>query len=550
MILLVAFAVSGCSKAGTDGTTETAQTFKVTYSGNGSDGGLAPTDPNIYLQGGTVTVLGNTGTLYKTANGFAGWNTQTNGLGTDYAPGATFPLGSANITLYAKWNSTTYTVTYSGNTNTGGAAPTDSNNYLQGGTITVLVAGTLTKTGNGFAGWNTQANGLGTNYAAGATFAMGSANVTLYAKWGPTYTVTYNGNGSDGGAVPTDSNNYLQGATVNVFGNSGSLVKTGNLFAGWNTLANGTGTNYLGGATFAMGTSNVTLYAKWSLYTNRDWTAIASSSDGVKLAAAVQGGQIYTSTDSGVTWTARETTRLWVTIVSSSDGVKLAAVVHNGQIYTSADSGATWTARDSNKTWRYIASSSDGVKLAATVNNGQIYTSTDSGVTWTARDSNRFWEGITSSSDGAKLAAVVNNGQIYTSTDSGATWTARDSSRVWDAITSSSDGTKLAAVVGGTCCTGQIYTSTDSGVTWTARDANRNWTTIASSSDGVKLVAIVNNGQVYTSTDSGVTWTVRDSNRNWATVTSSSDGTKLAAGVWQGQIHTSTDSGATWQIRF
>ncbi len=30
----------------------------------------------------------------------------------------------------------------------------------------------------------------------------------------PTYTVTYDGNGNTGGTVPTDSNNYEQGATV------------------------------------------------------------------------------------------------------------------------------------------------------------------------------------------------------------------------------------------------------------------------------------------------------------------------------------------------
>ena len=38
---------------------------------------------------------------------------------------------------------------------------------------------------------------------------------------------------------------------------------------------------------------------------SRDWIAIASSSDGSKLAAAVDMGYIYTSTDSGATWTGR-----------------------------------------------------------------------------------------------------------------------------------------------------------------------------------------------------------------------------------------------------
>lgn len=76
--------------------------------------------------------------------------------------------------------------------------------------------------------------------------------------------VIYNGNGSTGGTVPADSNAYAVGVTVTVLGNTGSLVKAGYTFAGWNTAANGSGTNYAGGATFAMGSGNVTLYAKWA----------------------------------------------------------------------------------------------------------------------------------------------------------------------------------------------------------------------------------------------------------------------------------------------
>ncbi|MFA6158770.1 MAG: hypothetical protein WC763_04095 [Candidatus Paceibacterota bacterium] len=267
----------------------------------------------------------------------------------------------------------------------------------------------------------------------------------------------------------------------------------------------------------------------------RNWVSITSSSDGTKLAAVVNNGQIYTSTNSGVNWTARDSNRSWRSVTSSSDGTKLVAVVNSGQIYTSTNSGVNWTARNSNKNWWSVTSSSDGTKLAAVVNGGQIYTSTDSGVTWTARDSNRSWYSVTSSSDGTKLAAVVSGGQIYTSTNSGVNWTARDSNRTWNGITSSSDGTKLAAVVNG----GQIYTSTNSGVNWTARDSNRTWYGITSSADGTKLAAVVNNSQIYTSTDSGVTWTARDSNKSWWSVVSSSDGAKLFGVVLNGQIYTS-----------
>jgi len=123
--------------------------------------------------------------------------------------------------------------------------------------------GSLVKSGYSFVGWNTASNGTGTTYAQSQTFTMGSANVTLYAAWttNPAYTVTYDGNGSDGGSVPSDSTNYEQGQTVTALGNTGSLVKAGCSFAGWNTLADGTGTTYTQTQTFLMGSANVTLYA-------------------------------------------------------------------------------------------------------------------------------------------------------------------------------------------------------------------------------------------------------------------------------------------------
>ena len=47
-------------------------------------------------------------------------------------------------------------------------------------------------------------------------------------KLSDTNTVTYNGNGNTGGTVPVDASSpYLQGATVTVLGNTGTLVKTG-----------------------------------------------------------------------------------------------------------------------------------------------------------------------------------------------------------------------------------------------------------------------------------------------------------------------------------
>ena len=105
----------------------------------------------------------------------------------------------------------------------------------------------------------------------------------------PTYTVTYDGNGNTGGTVPTDSTAYHTEDTVTVLDNTGSLVKTGCDFSGWNTAAEGNGTDYTGNDTFSMGTSNVVLYAKWTYPTTVTLTGTKSAraNQNVRLTAVV-----------------------------------------------------------------------------------------------------------------------------------------------------------------------------------------------------------------------------------------------------------------------
>lgn len=275
--------------------------------------------------------------------------------------------------------------------------------------------------------------------------------------------------------------------------------------------------------------AETTTWAKLSLTCSCQ--SIAASADGSKLvtadSAGATGGRIYTSTNYGATWTAHESNRNWVAVASSADGVKLAAAVQEGLIYTSTDSGSTWSPRDSLRRWSALASSLDGTKLVAAVEGGWIYTSTDSGLTWTARDSVRNWTSVASSGDGVRLVATARADQIFTSSDSGLTWTARDANRLWRQAASSTDGLKLAAVVYGN--PGNIYTSSDAGSTWTARalDLNKYWQAISISNDATKLVATSYTGSVYTSTNSGATWTPVDSIQSGNAAALSADGTVL-----------------------
>jgi uncharacterized repeat protein (TIGR02543 family) len=235
----------------------------VSYRGNGSEGGAVPIDANTYAQNATVTVLSNTGNLFRVGYNFDGWNTATNGSGTTYNASATFSMGASGMILYAKWRSVpTYTVYYNGNNNTSGSVPYDQTK-TDGVNLTLASnIGTLARINYNFAGWNTAADGTGTNYAVGATYS-GNSNLTLYAKWTlVTYAVNYNANSATSGTTPTNQTKTY-GVNLTLQTNSGNLARTGYSFAGWNTAAAGTGTDYAPGATYSANAA-VTLYAKWA----------------------------------------------------------------------------------------------------------------------------------------------------------------------------------------------------------------------------------------------------------------------------------------------
>jgi hypothetical protein len=304
---------------------------------------------------------------------------------------------------------------------------------------------------------------------------------------------------------------------------------------------------------------NLTVSTNWTAHdSNRNWSAVASSSDGTDLVATENHGQIYTSSDSGQTWTAQKASGLgalyWSSVASSGDGTKLVAAVgyttydvsQTGNIYTSIDSGGHWTLKLGSASWASVASSSDGTKLVAAARTGQIYTSINSGGAWTARDSNRLWTAVASSADGTKLAAAVDLNSIYISTNSGVSWTASAGSPNlhWTSLSSSADGSRLVAVAN----PGQIYISPDAGTTWVASTPEFSvaWTSVASSSDGSHLAATYTGpGYVYSSTDSGTTWATRAPNLSWMGIASSADGGKLVIVANNGQIYTFSQSSTT-----
>jgi hypothetical protein len=92
---------------------------------------------------------------------------------------------------------------------------------------------------------------------------MGTANVTLYAKWAQNYTITFDKN--DAGATGTMSPQTIASGSSAIL-TANAFTKTGSTFTGWATTPTGA-VVYGDGASYTMGTTNVTLYAKWY------WTA-------------------------------------------------------------------------------------------------------------------------------------------------------------------------------------------------------------------------------------------------------------------------------------
>lgn len=177
-------------------------------------------------------------------------------------------MPAGGLTLTAQWTINKKTVTYNSNLATGGSLPASDQEYEYAATVSVLGnSGVLTRTGYTFAGWNTQADGQGTDYPVANpsnNFTMGDSPVTLYARWVINkYDVIFDKNGADGTAPSTINQDFATPVTLP--GNTNNaMTKTGFVFGGWSTQSNGGGTRYAVGATFDMPENGCILYAIWN----------------------------------------------------------------------------------------------------------------------------------------------------------------------------------------------------------------------------------------------------------------------------------------------
>jgi uncharacterized repeat protein (TIGR02543 family) len=246
-----------------DGSTYSFSTFIVLYavwatvpsttlnfetsSGTGSVGSISN-----HL-GGSITLPSGAG-MSNPGYTFIGWNTSADGSGTEYAAGATYTF-SGNQTLYAQWSPDTYVVTFSYD---GGEQLISSSNYVVG--TTALILPTPTLAGNTFDGWFSSETG-GTLIGVGGSSFEPTSSMQVYAEWTLVVmdTLTFNSNGGTGSI---SSSTGVDGSTSVLPSNDG-ITLLGFAFSGWNTQADGSGTQYAEGASITL-TGSETLYAQWT----------------------------------------------------------------------------------------------------------------------------------------------------------------------------------------------------------------------------------------------------------------------------------------------
>ena len=279
----------------------------------------------------------------------------------------------------------------------------------------------------------------------------------------------------------------------------GSLYRSSDFGVTWNAIADTSGRNWFSIASNLDGTKVAAVDRGGDIWTSidsgstwtqrvvggavRNWESIASSSDGSKLVAVASNGSsngfIYTSSDGGATWStnlAPSGNNKFTGVTSSNDGTYLAATTWSTGIFTSANSGQTWTLRTlpvpnagGETHLQAVASSGDGSRLvtgsrlSGASNGGIIFTSADYGASWKAyAQTSLDYINFTSNGDGSRLAATIyGQAGVSTSADFGASWTFQSvgaSGQI--SIASNIDGSLLfVGGYGGNLWTGKVPNS-------------------------------------------------------------------------------------------
>jgi len=261
-----AFAKTGCSFAGwaTNATGSVVYANQANYTmGTNGQTLFAKWTNNLYRvtfdkndasATGTMSqqVIAYQGTANLTVNGytwtgkhFGGWATTAGGA-IAYANQGSYTMGAGDVTLYAIWVDKLYTVSFEVN----GGSTVASQSVGHGGLVAQPAE--PIKSGHVFSGWYADSEFVTAWNFASRTV---TADTTIYAKWIPQYTVSFEVNGGSTVASQT----IISGGLVT---KPADPVKAGYTFMGWyEDSAFVTSWNF---ATRTV-TANATIYANWGV---------------------------------------------------------------------------------------------------------------------------------------------------------------------------------------------------------------------------------------------------------------------------------------------
>ncbi len=265
--------------------------YNIFYDSNGAQG-TPVTDETDYHTGAIITVKEPTG-LSITGQTFKEWNTQADGKGTSYAPGAEITVGEEDITLYAIFEEKakdTFTARfYSG----------EAKRYTdQESADRTLAAPEPEALGDGWMilGWNRNQDDFEKNsIAPGDTIILTEALTEFYGVYQKKVTLTCETDGKEEMPGPEEKTCYasvhneikVKGAAFTV---KAGPVRKGYKFLGWNTRADGKGTFYQEKEPLTT-EKNITLYACYEREGSGTETLIAdfySGSGGGKESRTVE----------------------------------------------------------------------------------------------------------------------------------------------------------------------------------------------------------------------------------------------------------------------
>jgi photosystem II stability/assembly factor-like uncharacterized protein len=213
---------------------------------------------------------------------------------------------------------------------------------------------------------------------------------------------------------------------------------------------------------------------------------------GATLFGLVDTGELYSSTDDGVTWTIRSTLPVSdaVGLVAGDESSELFLVSETGTFYRSADAGMNWTATGAVTASDVAAMVPFTNTILIVTRTGTVYQTTDDGASFTAVGAITAPDIVAATNSQAITFAVTRTGTVYRSHDAGASWSAVG------AVTTSS-AVALASL------NGSLYLLTSQGLVAKSDDLGVSWAFVSTLSQVGMTAMLVRSSDLFVTTRAG-----------------------------------------------